>query len=389
MTSRFAFAVLALATSAQAQSAAQPATRQLGARDHVIDVSFTAVTGFRALADGRVIVADWAEKTLRLLDPRAGQATAIGREGAGPAEFGLVGRLYALAGDSTLMLDAGNDRFFLIDAAGRPAGTFRLTDGNPVSSARLLGADLRGRLYFERARPPASPGRRANSTGVVDLLRYDRTADRVDTLAQIARPKDEREYAKSLDGGMLQLVTNLPLAPRDIAAIAPDGRVAIVRGASYRVDWIATDGRVTRGAPAAAPMVRITDAEKKAFLSAQVRRGAIVTQGAPPGGASGSNRGAISVPRSALDDTEMTWPAIKPPFTGDALVSHEGQLWVQRSRAHDDSVAVYDVFDASGKVIDRVALPKGRRLAGFGRGVVYVVHTDEDDLLQVERYRAR
>jgi len=36
--------------------------------------------------------------------------------------------------------------------------------------------------------------------------------------------------------------------------------------------------------------------------------------------------------------------------------------------------------------IARVTVPEGRRVIGFGRGAVYTLHRDDDDLQYLERY---
>ena len=67
--------------------------------------------------DGRVLVSDSRDKTLQLIDLFRGAAQPIGRLGAGPGEWASPSRLYALPGDSTLMADFSNNRYFLIDPA--------------------------------------------------------------------------------------------------------------------------------------------------------------------------------------------------------------------------------------------------------------------------------
>jgi hypothetical protein len=83
------------------------------------------------------------------------------------------------------------------------------------------------------------------------------------------------------------------------------------------------------------------------------------------------------------------WPATMPPFAGrfgDARVAPNGTLWVPRSRGVDDP-PTYDIFDATGKLTSRIAMPKGTRLVGFGAGTVYAYRMDEDDLVYLQRYR--
>ena len=79
------------------------------------------------------------------------------------------------------------------------------------------------------------------------------------------------------------------------------------------------------------------------------------------------------------------FPEFKGPFI-NAVAGPNNQIWVQRYMPAG-APPTYDVIDATGKVIQRVVLPKSTRLLGFGAGTVYLVRNDEDDLQYVQRYR--
>jgi len=59
---------------------------------------------------------------------------------------------------------------------------------------------------------------------------------------------------------------------------------------------------------------------------------------------------------------------------------------VLRTRPTGDKVPTYDVFDHSGALVKKVSLNPSSRVVGFGKGAVYVVRTDEDDLQYLQRY---
>lgn len=390
---------LAVASLQASMLGAQRPTRALPRADIEFPEPFTTISGVRELPDGRVLVADSREKTLQLLDLARGTSTAVGREGAGPNEWGLPSRLYALPGDSTLMIDAANSRYFYIGPGGVPAGTARIPDLVPHFFSELVGIDGAGRMLFVASRRPARPA--DGSTGVADVLLHDPRRGRVDTIATLAQPRGEVTAARILPGGRMRMVTNRPLAAHDLAGIAPDGRIAIVRAASYRVEWIGADGSRRVGPEAPSPNIRVTEAEKQAFLAGQERAGPVIVRGpsgaAPPrtGAPRGTGEPARRPPAmrpsdvDALLDPDMTWPAVKPPFlVGAVHVAPDGRVWVLRTRAHDDPVPVYDVFDGAGRVAERIALPAGTRLVGFGRGTVYLARTDGDDLVWLARVRS-
>jgi hypothetical protein len=48
---------------------------------------------------------------------------------------------------------------------------------------------------------------------------------------------------------------------------------------------------------------------------------------------------------------------------------------------------MFDVFDAAGRVVERVTLPKRTRLVGFGNSAAYLARTDDDDLIWLQRIR--
>lgn len=354
---------------------------------------FTAISGVRELKDGRVLIADAREKTLQVIDLARGTAVAVGRTGAGPGEWGTPTTLHALPGDSTLMLDYANQRIFLVAPDGRPAPSQRFPDGT-MFSADLIGIDGSGRMLMKQSRRPSGPT--DPSVGVADLVVINRSTGRADTLGSLAEPKGEHMAARVLPGGMMQWSTNLPFAARDLAAIAPDGRVAIVRAAPYRLEWIAPNGARVIGPVAQPSSIPVTRAEKEAFARSQVRPGGIIVAG--PSGAPPSAKGPQSsrprVPAMSKSDLEklmspdQRWPDVKPPFLDKAVqVAPEGSVWVLRTRAHDDPVSTFDVFDSSGRVVERVALPAGTRLVGFGNGAIYLARTDSDDLVWLQRVR--
>ena len=54
-----------------------------------------------------------------------------------------------------------------------------------------------------------------------------------------------------------------PLTPRDEWTVFPDGRVAIVRAATYRVDWVLANGTKQSSAPIKYTPVRMGDGREE------------------------------------------------------------------------------------------------------------------------------
>jgi hypothetical protein len=75
-------------------------------------------------------------------------------------------------------------------------------------------------------------------------------------------------------------------------------------------------------------------------------------------------------------------PDYRPVFgTGAARADMDGNLWVRTSATRASSVAagpIYDVINRKGEVVDRVQVPAGRSIIGFGKGgVVFMTARDE------------
>jgi hypothetical protein len=127
--------------------------------------------------------------------------------------------------------------------------------------------------------------------------------------------------------------------------------------------------------------IKVTEAEKRAYLDRQRRTPPVaMTFGGPRGAAA---------PRVAPPGAEdLQFPETLPAFSGrDAvLVTPEGEVWVSRLRSARDNTPRYDVFDGQGNRVGEVTLRPDSRVVGFGKGTVYVVRSDEDDLQYLERY---
>jgi hypothetical protein len=69
-------------------------------------------------------------------------------------------------------------------------------------------------------------------------------------------------------------------------------------------------------------------------------------------------------------------PDYAPPFAAGAVRSDvEGNIWVRTSNVVNGG-SVYDIVNAKGVLSERVLLPAGRVIAGFGRGMVYMGYRD-------------
>ena len=98
------FLALTAACADEAPSAA-PAVIDLPPADLTLQGhDFSRVLSVVELEDGRVLVTDQIENSISVVDLQSGEVRTEGSTGEGPGEYGRVGHLYPLGGDSTLFV---------------------------------------------------------------------------------------------------------------------------------------------------------------------------------------------------------------------------------------------------------------------------------------------
>ncbi len=406
--------VLAAALASVPSAAAAQQQRPLPAAEATFEEPFSAVSGLRELSNGRVVVADARDKVVQLVDLAAQSATKIGREGSGPGEFGLPMRLFAAPRDSSYLYDPLNQRYLAITPDGKAVDQFRVEIDAPLPNGdrpvqRQAGAapqqatfrmgmdipraiDARGRLYFESAGVTRGPDGAPRGADSAVITRYDRSARKLDSLGWVRLAKANVQASGS-QGNMRVMVGGAnPLALRDEWTVFPDGRVAIVRGADYHVDWVLANGTRQSSAPIKFTPIRFTDADRKeeeAMRNRARSNAMMITMDAGAGGTRRSAQmgpGPNAAPLEPLDN----WPEMKPPFRpGQAAVfaRPNGELWVRRMEPAGAKGILYDVINATGAVTHQVRIPERVNVVGFGNGTVYTTKADEDDLLYLQRHR--
>ena len=332
---------------------------------------FTNVGSVRELRDGRVVLQDNGDRALYVVDFAAGTSTQIGRPGSGPAEYRMPGVLLPMAGDTTFVPDAGNQRIFVIGPDARPVAT--LSDAWPQLEGRGTrlprAVDGRGRGYFVGApvRAPVESGPVIQVDSVA-LYRTPRGAPTVDSIG-IIHLAPRKITTESKDGKLTGVsIVTPPLPAQDGWQAFADGAVAIVRVRDYRVEWILPTGERVIGKPIPFEPVKVTELDEQRAV----------------GAGRGRTGGGGAAPNAVL---QLDWPNVKPPFpfTG-VLAGPDGRLWVQRHGPATDRRTHYDIVDRRGSVVARAVVPNEGRVVGFGARSIYVVRKDEDDLQYLQRF---
>ena len=384
-----------------------PPVRALSKPEVEFAEPFSAVVAIRELADGRVLVSDSKDKIVQLVDVKAGRATKVGREGAGPGEYGLPAQLFALPGDSSVVFDPLNSRYLVILPSGKPGATFRVGDDGPPAPppgggrgpAIVLGGlglgmpravDARGRLYFEGAPLTMGPNG-PMAADSVPVMRYDRATRRADTLAWVHLPSNSASVKSSGSGNARSMEVRIggrtPYPARDGWTVLPNGTVAVARVKDYHLDVVAAAGSSTRGPAVRFTPVPVGAAEKQEYRDA-VRSSPGISISRNEERGPGGTRSQVSTAPPPFQEPD-SWPATKPPFDATrVLATPTGEVWVPRYRSASEPAALYDVFSATGALTGQVALPPKTRVVGFGNGgAVYTIRTDSDDLQYLQRFR--
>jgi hypothetical protein len=388
-------ALAALPNPAQAQT-----RRALGRADASFPEAFGFVQAVRELPDGRVLIADPLGQVLVAVNMTTGVADTIGRQGAGPREYNQPDAVYALPGDSTLLVDLGNGRLTVLDPHLQPGETMPIASmpsqsgggGGRMRMAMQMimprAVDGQGRIYFQgRAARVMAAGGRPELPDSAPILRYDRGTKAIDTVGMV-RLQGRTSTSSGGPNNRSMGIQPIPLSPQDGWGVGQNGRVAVARSDGYYLEWL--DGRSRqRGSDVPYSPVRVRTADKEEYL-ARMQTSALamsmtVDNGVQSLGFSRGSGHAPGIPELGVDDYE--WPDVKPPFQGGGVrVTPEGDAWVERS-TRAGAEPVFDVFGSDGVHKEQITLPAGRRVIGFGDVYVYTVTLDEYDLMWLERYR--
>jgi hypothetical protein len=187
-----------------------------------------------------------------------------------------------------------------------------------------------------------------------------------------------------------------PLPTVDDWTLLPDGRLAVLRGRDYHLDWLELSGvwRSTPRIPYAwerltdEDKARLIDSVEVGFREQRERMNRKTRDGVPEGGAAAR----VATPQFQAPEPypveSKELPDYRPAFRQGAMsADDQGRLWI-RTTSPSDSGPIYDVVDSSGRLLDRVKLPYGRVISGFGAGVVFMGVLDEQGArLEMARIR--
>ena len=365
-----------LTSPADAQPPGPPPTRPVDRPDGALSASFSLIRSVRELADGRVLVTDWIDEKLLVADFAGQTTTQLGRLGAGPKEYRLPGRLVALPGDTTLLIDVGNQRLTVVDPGPAIIGTLA-PPGELPFQVSPRGVDRAGGLYYSIpnwTKPGAAPD------DSVDIARWDRRSKTVAIVAKIrgSTPPPERPDRRSVG------IPFVMYAPSDAWGTLADGSLYLLRSPDYHLEVVSPAGPRLHGPSHRYQTRPVTAADRTAAVRAFLATAPMSGRG--PGGHMGHT------PASFLADSAVrrmvannSFAQAMPYFDPDGVWPlPTGGLLVRRTSGAEP--VVFDRLDDRGHLIERLTLPSKRSLVGVGSRHLYLVTTDEDGLQRLERY---
>jgi hypothetical protein len=365
---------------------------------------------------------------------------------------GRIAGLIAYRGDSTLFVDPQSLSMLVLDPAGKVARVMSVPNAqDAMALAGALGSagmDTQGRLVYRaaprfdfRGGPPGAAGGPPRIPEMPDsapIFRIDLATRKVDTLGYIKTQKIKMNATQGENGRIMMTSEINPLPVVDEWAVLSDGSVAFVRGRDYHVDFVNPDGSKMSAPKIPFEWQRLTDEDKVAFIdsvkAARERMGAnapvpvtpggggappaganaaggppaaippmegmrVMVFGGPPGGDGPPRRGDAAGPAGGFNMTAPAptfvapseLPDYKPVFlNGFVRADVEGNIWIRTIPTKAIAGGpVYDVVNRKGELVERVQIPVGRTISGFGAGGVVYLTTRDGVTTKLERATLR
>jgi hypothetical protein len=407
--------------------------RPLGPTIATSAVTFGQVQHLRALADGRVLVNDPGRRQVLLLDSTLANPKVVVDSAGGVNMYGTSpGALIPFAADSTLFVDRAASAFLVIAPSGEVTRVMSMPPGNAVQYLTNPSAygypayspnfGIAYRLPMPRPQIPRPHEGEPEITKTFDdsalVMAMNVKRRTVDTVVRIATGSI---VTMKLSANSSNTNSQTPIFPIfDEWAVTSDGAVAVLRGREYRLDFYGGDGAKSQGPRLPYPWKRLDDDERQRIVDSintqrrkqyddmieDMRKRALDTaQKTGPGGERiilvdgmpvrtyNGERVPPPTPPTPVQPTELPdyLPAVErnsAGFRADA----DNRIWIRPKPAAGSprgGGTIYDVVDRSGALVDRVQLPAGRVLAGFGPGGIVYVTTRDAGATRIEKHRFR
>jgi hypothetical protein len=339
---------------------------------HDLDI----VRGLTVSPAGVIVAPLVKEHALRFFDAKGKDLGSFGRTGDGPGEFRMLGDgTNGWIGDTLWVYDVALRRISLVSPGRKllrivavPGSVTSPTNPKLITAATLMAMPSAQSLLFStspaRAVPSwiATPPRTRGS-----FLRTD-AAGRLLTVVGAEPRRDDPCERQTGDAQ-----ARLPLCPRHLAAVSPDGK------------------RIVFAAPVAATQFRLTALNP---AGGDTIFSKVISQEATsiPGQVRDSLRDELATqvrlePELARYYAGLTPPKVFPPFSA-LLVGRDGSIWL------NDGQSVlgrqrWRILDAAGSLVRTVELPLTAHVQSVSAREAWVTEPGPNGFVNIAKYTAR
>jgi hypothetical protein len=392
--------------------------RKLGPTVRTSAITFGSVQHLRRLSDGRVLVNDPTRHQVLMLDSTlANPVVVIDSVGGRDNSYGMRnGGIIPYRGDSTFFVDPTSSTLLLIGPAGKIARVMSMPTSSINYLANPSGFGYPGfseafgivfRMQSSSFRYPTVPPpegapelviKYEDSVAVVGMKLSTR---RGDTLAKYGT--GQQMVARISYNNFDMDGTNELYPVANDWALAADGSIALLSGREYRLRWINTDG--TKSESPRLPFKWDYNSDEEKQLTADSINAARLKQynervasrqrqvdslkAAKLPVPNGLTRPLTKQSPVQMLDIPDYFPAYERSgnsMRGDA----DNNIWIRpRPPRSARGGTVYDVVNRKGELIDKVELPQGRSLVGFGPGGIVYLSAREAGSTRIEQAKLR
>jgi hypothetical protein len=331
----------------------------IGLTDGPLALVFERIVDAIELEDGSIAVADQLAYEIRFFDSTGRHLASHGRRGDGPSEFSSVVQLLPCLSTTggVHILDGGAGQLLEYSAGGFGTAIPARIDGMARTPGRII-CGPRGRLVA-LSRPHAI----SSSAGVYrPSMHVAIVNESLGLVAEIGPfPGQERERFATSDGPRLLGRNTVIAANRDHIFVGNNDAPSI---SAY--DYT---GRLVRVIEWSTPRRVISSAMKDSLLAGLKRA-------APP---------------ERWPDVERYWRGLEYPpelpFYRRALSDSYGRLWVEEYPAPGSLFSRWLVFDPDLLLRARLVVPSAFTPYQISREWMLGVHTDDEGVQRVQKYR--
>ncbi|MCC6928411.1 MAG: hypothetical protein IT359_05390 [Gemmatimonadaceae bacterium] len=323
----------------------------------------TAAVGATRLPDGRILVGDNADFSLRLFTASGRFLRAYGRKGNGPGEIGQLGALLR-CGDSLVTFDLDGDRASVFSPDGRYVRSFRFDAPGASRSPYQSRCNSNG-FFAHFGWEPESD----TKTGVYrPLVPFWLSGTNPAVRRVFGRFAGSERYGSVATNGVFGS-RPLPLGKQPVVAVGTN-RVYLGTGDRYEILVFDFSGKQLAPIRKGGVDLETTSDDIRYAKEREI--------------ANSGPRARASVER---DYSAMPLPKTVPAYAG-LVVDADGHLWVQDYPRGRATTVSWSVFAPDGRLVAEIPLPVHLEVYEIGRDYVLGRFLDPDESVpQIRLYR--